>query len=66
MSRLVRICDVYDALRSLRVARPAWSADEAIGHLERGAGTGFDAGLVAAFVRMMAEAERPENRLDPV
>lgn len=66
VSRLVRICDVYDALRSLRVARPAWSAEEAIGHLERGAGTGFDAGLVAAFVRMMAEAERPENRLDPV
>lgn len=58
VSRLVRVCDVYDALRSLRVARPAWSAEEAIGLLERGAGTSFDAGLVAAFVRMMAEAER--------
>lgn len=58
VSRLVRICDVYDALRSLRAARPAWSAEEAIGHLERGAGSGFDAGLVAAFVQMMSEAQR--------
>lgn len=56
-SRLVRICDVYDALRSVRVVRPAWSGEEALGHLERGAGTSFDAGLVAAFVRMMNEAE---------
>ena len=57
VSRLVRVCDVYDALRSLRAARPAWSAEEAIGHLERGAGSGFDSGLVAAFVEMMTEAE---------
>ena len=58
VSRLVRICDVYDALRGLRVARPAWGAEEALGHLERGAGTAFDAGLVAAFVQMMSEAEQ--------
>jgi putative nucleotidyltransferase with HDIG domain len=58
VSRLVRVCDVYDALRSLRVARPAWSAEEAIGHLERGAGTGFDAGLTASFIQMMNDAEQ--------
>jgi hypothetical protein len=58
VSRLVRVCDVYDALRSIRAARPAWSAEEALGHLERGAGTAFDAGIAAAFVQMMSEAER--------
>ncbi|MDQ2670570.1 MAG: HD domain-containing protein [Gemmatimonadota bacterium] len=58
VSRLVRVCDVYDALRSIRAARPAWSAEEALGHLERGAGSSFDGGLAAAFVQMMTAVER--------
>lgn len=58
VSGLVRICDVYDALRSIRAARPAWSAEEALGHLERGAGGAFEPGLAAAFVQMMNEVEQ--------
>lgn len=50
-TRLVRICDVFDALTTPRPFRAAWSMERALGHIEERAGSEFDAELVDAFAR---------------
>jgi len=57
-SKLVHICDVYDALRTTRPYREAWESERVLENLERGAGPDFDAELTAAFVKMMRQWER--------
>ena len=57
VSRLVAVCDVYDALRTPRPWRPAWTPARALEYLEEGAGTMFDAGLARAFAAVMRRLE---------
>jgi HD-GYP domain-containing protein (c-di-GMP phosphodiesterase class II) len=52
-SRLVRICDVYDALRTTRPHRHGWTMEESLRYIEGGAGPKFDAEIAAAFILMM-------------
>jgi putative nucleotidyltransferase with HDIG domain len=52
-SRLVHLCDVYDALRTHRPYREAWPAAKVLDYIAERAGTEFDAELANAFVRMM-------------
>ena len=52
-SKLVHLCDVYDALRTRRPYRDAWPAEKVLAYLEERAGVEFDPELVASFVRMM-------------
>jgi HD-GYP domain-containing protein (c-di-GMP phosphodiesterase class II) len=48
-SRIVTVCDAYDAMTTTRPYRAALTADEALAELERCAGTQFDPKVVAAF-----------------
>ena len=48
-SRIIAVCDAYDAMTSDRVYRPAISIDAALQELERHADTQFDATVVKAF-----------------
>jgi len=57
-SKLVHICDVYDALRTNRPYREAWDSERVLGQIERGAGPDFDAELATAFLKMMRQWER--------
>jgi putative nucleotidyltransferase with HDIG domain len=52
-TRVLAVCDVYDALRSERVYREAWSYERAVGLLRKEAGTAFDARCVAALERVL-------------
>ena len=52
-SRLVHVCDVYDALRTRRPYREAWSSSEALAYIRERAGSEFDPEAVDAFVDMM-------------
>jgi putative nucleotidyltransferase with HDIG domain len=52
-SRLVHVCDVYDALRTRRPYRDAWSSAEALDYIRGRAGTEFDPAAVSAFLEMM-------------
>jgi putative nucleotidyltransferase with HDIG domain len=52
-SRLVHVCDVYDALRTRRPYRDAWESEKALGYVESRAGTEFDPALAAAFATMI-------------
>jgi len=56
-SKLVHVCDVYDALRTRRPYREAWSFEKALGYLEERKGVEFDSELCGAFVRMMRQWE---------
>lgn len=56
-SKLVHLCDVYDALRTTRPYREAWPVDQVLAYVEERAGTEFDGALAHAFTRMMREWE---------
>jgi putative two-component system response regulator len=56
-SKLVHVCDVYDALRTTRPYREAWPSDKVLTYLEERSGTEFDGEVVQPFVRMMRERE---------
>jgi putative nucleotidyltransferase with HDIG domain len=52
-SNLVHVCDVYDALRTTRPYREAWSVGRVLPYLEGRAGLEFDPSYVSAFITMM-------------
>jgi HD-GYP domain-containing protein (c-di-GMP phosphodiesterase class II) len=52
-TRILAVCDVYDALVSSRVYRAAWSQSEAIELLGRESGVDFDQKCVAALVAVV-------------
>lgn len=56
-SRLVHVCDVFDALRTKRPYRDAWESERATAYLAERAGTEFDPDLVTAFVGMLRQGE---------
>lgn len=56
-ARIVALCDVYDALRSTRPYKQAWSAEQTQQHIQREAGRQFDPELVAAMVRLFPQIE---------
>jgi len=57
-ARIFAIVDVWDALRSDRPYRPAWSEQEAIEYIGAQAGTHFDPNVVAAFAGLRQGAWR--------
>lgn len=60
-TRILTVCDVYDALISPRVYRPAWPHERAIALLRSEAGTAFDARCVTALEQVLdRETGRPE------
>jgi putative nucleotidyltransferase with HDIG domain len=61
-TRILTVCDVYDALVSPRVYREAWSHDAALGLLRDETGTAFDARCVAALEAVLGRA-KPEQDL---
>ena len=57
-SRLVHICDVYDALRTNRPYRQAWESERAMAFIEGRAGVEFDPAIARSFTAMMRKWDR--------
>jgi HD-GYP domain-containing protein (c-di-GMP phosphodiesterase class II) len=57
-TRVLTVCDVYDALVSHRVYRAAWSPEQALALLREETGTAFDANCVAALERVLGRDEQ--------
>ena len=55
--RIAAICDVYDALISVRPYKPAWPREEALAFLERNRGQHFDPDLVGVFLSILPEID---------
>jgi putative two-component system response regulator len=56
-SRLVHVCDVFDALRTKRPYRDAWELERVLAYLLERAGTEFDPDLVTAFMDLLRRSE---------
>ena len=56
-TRILAVCDVYDALRSARVYRDAWSHEQALTLLRTLAGAEFDERCVHALDRVLAREQ---------
>ncbi len=56
-SNLVHVCDVFDALRTHRPYREAWSTQRSLQIIEEGAGPEFDKDVAHAFLQMMHQWE---------
>lgn len=56
-SRLVHVCDVYDALRTNRPYRDAWPSEKILAYIEERSGVEFDGEIAHAFTRMVREWE---------
>ena len=56
-SKLVHVCDVFDALRTRRPYRDAWESERVLTYIEERAGTEFELEAATAFVAMMRKAE---------
>jgi diguanylate cyclase (GGDEF)-like protein/PAS domain S-box-containing protein len=56
-SRIIAVCDAYDAMTSDRPYRTAMSSEVAIAELRRNAGTQFDQRVVDAFLAGLAERD---------
>jgi putative nucleotidyltransferase with HDIG domain len=63
-SRLAHVCDVYDALRTHRPYRAAWSSGAVLKYIEERAGTEFDPDVAHSFIRMMRQWEHRFATLD--
>jgi HD-GYP domain-containing protein (c-di-GMP phosphodiesterase class II) len=67
--RIIGACDVYDALRSARVYRDAWSHEQAIAFLHAEAVSELDPRCVEALERVLARdveiAESPARPAEP-
>lgn len=56
--RIVALCDVFDALGSARAYKPAWPIEQVDAFVRAQAGTHFDPGLIAPYVRLLPEFAR--------
>jgi HD domain-containing protein len=61
-TRILAVCDVYDALISTRVYRAAWNTEKALGLLFEQAGSAFDTRCVEALARVLAREAGPPLR----
>jgi PAS domain S-box-containing protein len=68
VGRIVAVADVFDALTHDRPYKSAWPVHQAVAEIQRGAGSQFDARVVAAWLAMQedivvaAETDGPEQR----
>jgi diguanylate cyclase (GGDEF)-like protein len=60
-SRIICVCDAYDAMTSSRAYREARTPDEALAELERCAGTQFDPTVVRVVVALIRDAVESER-----
>jgi HD-GYP domain-containing protein (c-di-GMP phosphodiesterase class II) len=63
-SRLIQLCDVYDACRTRRPFRDPLSSAEIVDLLQNGAGDQFDPQLTEAIIRMMSVWESRMTDVD--
>jgi PAS domain S-box-containing protein len=67
VGRVVAVADVFDALTHDRPYKSAWSVEQAIEEIQRGAGSQFDPCVAAAFLatqqdaRVAAETRKPRE-----
>jgi HD-GYP domain-containing protein (c-di-GMP phosphodiesterase class II) len=54
-ARIVAVADVFDALRTDRPYKPAWTNEQARDYIARGAGTQFDPVVAGCLIERLQE-----------
>jgi putative nucleotidyltransferase with HDIG domain len=62
-TRILAVCDVFDALLSKRVYRDAWALSDALELLERESNTHFDSACVEALKRVLGREQAAAARV---
>ncbi|MCK4515158.1 MAG: phosphohydrolase, partial [Spirochaetaceae bacterium] len=62
MGRIVSLADVYDALRSNRIYKKAWTEDDTLREMRKMAGTKFDPDLVDIFFEVLPSIQTVSAR----
>ncbi len=62
--RIVAVADVYDALTSQRVYKPAYSHEKAVQIIRESSGSHFDPALVEAFLKLQTEFQDIKRKLN--
>lgn len=62
--QIVAVADVYDALRSVRAYKPAYSVDETVSRIMKGREAHFSPGVIEAFEQSVEAFEAIRIRLD--
>jgi hypothetical protein len=57
-ARILTVCDVYDALTSMRAYREPWSAERAMQQIVSESGAAFDPACVTALAEVLSGADR--------
>ena len=65
VSRLIQVCDIYDALRTRRPFRPPWPHDRTVEYMRTKAGVELDPEYVDAFLSMIRQWEPRQIVLEP-
>ena len=60
--RIAALCDVYDALTSVRPYKKAWSSEEAVNYIVGESGGAFEPRLVGLFVESLPEIQEISTR----
>ena len=63
-SRIIAVCDAFDAMTSDRIYRPSIDVDAALDELKRHAGTQFDATIVDAFCDVISPHDNAAAQAD--
>jgi putative nucleotidyltransferase with HDIG domain len=64
-SKLVHVCDVYDALCTDRPYRAAWESSRALSYIGERAGVEFDPEIVQAFSELIRHSEETRSPVEP-
>lgn len=59
--RIVAVCDVFDALTSVRPYKPAWTVEKALAEILQLSGVHFDPTIVEAFCEVSAKIVKIRN-----
>lgn len=65
-ARIVACADVFDALTSNRIYRPAWPTERAIDYIFKNSGTHFDPDVVEAFRKSLEEILYIKNQIKDI
>lgn len=60
--RICAVCDVFDALTSVRSYKKAWSVEDSVKEVQRGSGTHFDPDMVDIFTETLDKIVSIKNR----
>ena len=63
ISRLISVCDVFDALTTARSYKKSWTVDEAYNEIVKNSGTQFDPSVVRLFIAKFDEFREIHDRI---